>query len=54
VYKEKAGAWFTHNNSRLAKAVSDGLALPLLARAKFDLWLHSHPEKGISSACRFN
>jgi hypothetical protein len=43
VYKAKAGAWFTHNNSRLAKAVSDGLALPLLARAKCDLWLHSDP-----------
>jgi hypothetical protein len=43
VYKEKPGSWFTHNNSRLAKAVSDGLALPLLARAKFDLWLHSDP-----------
>jgi hypothetical protein len=54
VYKAKPGAWFTHNNSRLAKAVSDGLALPLLARAKFDLWLYSDPQKGISSACRFS
>jgi hypothetical protein len=45
VYKAKPGAWFTHNNSRLAKAVSDGLALPLLARAKFDLCLHSDPEQ---------
>jgi hypothetical protein len=41
VYKAKAGAWFTHDNSRLAKAVSDGLTLPFLARAKLDLWLHS-------------
>ena len=43
VYKKMPGAEFTHNYGRLAKAVSDGLALPLLARAKCDLWLHSDP-----------
>jgi hypothetical protein len=46
VYKKMPGAEFTRNNGRLAKAVSDGLALPLLARAKCDLWLHSDPEDG--------
>jgi len=38
VYKDKEGAWFT-SNAHLAQAVSDGLALSTLAKAKYELWL---------------
>ena len=38
VFKGKAGAWFA-SNAHLGKAVSDGLALSTLAKAKYTLWL---------------
>ena len=38
VFKGKAGAWFA-SNEHLGKAVSDGLALSTLAKAKYNLWL---------------
>jgi len=38
VYEEKAPVYFTVN-ANLGKAISDALALPLLARGKLDLWL---------------
>ena len=38
VYKDKEGAWFA-SNGRLGKAVSDGLAISTLAKAKYTLWL---------------
>ena len=41
VYKGKAGAWFA-SNTRLGKAVIDGLALATLAKAKYELWLRDH------------
>jgi ankyrin repeat protein len=41
VYKDKEAAWFT-SNDRLGKAVSDGLAISTLAKAKCTVWLR-HP-----------
>jgi hypothetical protein len=38
VYKDKEAAWFT-SNDRLGKAVSDGLAISTLAKAKCTVWL---------------